>query len=139
MKNELFKKKDDESDESIYDEFDEDDDSISFVKYFKLMKYEKWNILEDLMRKSIKLDFDIDTIDEECGLSILAYASKEGRVYLSEKIIEYGSSVNLTLKDNKTALHHAVLTGKDDIVRLLIKKNANTSLETVEHYFLSSY
>jgi ankyrin repeat protein len=148
MKKTLLSKKDKEisySDEEYTfdgdesDEFSEDSEYILFEKFMKLMKYEKWNVLEGLLRKSIKLDFDVNKIDEECGLSILGYASKEARVYISEKIIEYGADINLLLKDNKTALHHSVLIGKDDIVRLLINKNANPLIQTVEFPFFLNF
>jgi len=82
-------------------------------------------------RKTINLFLinpnEIEKPDKRLGVTPLSWASMIGDLETVSELIKLGVDVNLTNKDDTTALHGAAFLGKDEIVKLLLLNGANAS------------
>lgn len=64
--------------------------------------------------------------EDKNGYTALHYASRAGHYGVCQILLKAGASVNAVTRAGKsTPLHRAALAGKDQIVDLLLKSNAN--------------
>lgn len=70
---------------------------------------------------------EIEKPDAKLGVTPLSWAAMIGDLETVSELIKLGVDVNLTNKDDTTALHGAAFLGKDAIVKLLISHGANAS------------
>ncbi len=61
------------------------------------------------------------------GVTPLSWAAMMGDLETVSELIKLGVDVNLTNKDDTTALHGAAFLGRDEIVKLLLYNGANSS------------
>lgn len=102
-----------------------------FEKLIGFIKNAEWALLETWLRKlEFGVDLQINNIDSESGLSPLIWTVKEGRMQISERLIELGANLNQVLSNGMTALHYAVQTAKEELVRGLLKRNADSTVIT---------
>jgi hypothetical protein len=82
-------------------------------------------------RKTINLFLinpdEIEKPDKKLGVTPLSWAAMIGDLETVSELIKLGVDVNLTNKDDTTALHGAAFLGRDAIVKLLLFQDANTS------------
>ena len=82
-------------------------------------------------RKTINLFLinpnEIEKPDKKLGVTPLSWAAMMGDLETVSALIKQGVDVNLTNKDDTTALHGAAFLGRDAIVKLLLFHGANTS------------
>ncbi|WAR23175.1 ANK3-like protein [Mya arenaria] len=62
------------------------------------------------------------------GMTPLMIAAKENKLVIVERLLELGVNVNDRAKDGRTALHYAAAYAKDDIVKVLLNKKADTTI-----------
>ena len=82
-------------------------------------------------RKTINLFLinpnEIEKPDKKLGVTPLSWAAMIGDLETVSELIKLGVDVNLTNKDDTTALHGAAFLGRDEIVKLLLLNGANAS------------
>jgi len=82
-------------------------------------------------RKTINLFLsnpnEIEKPDKKLGVTPLSWAAMIGDLETVSALIKLGVDVNLTNKDDTTALHGAAFLGKNEIVKLLLYNGANSS------------
>jgi hypothetical protein len=82
-------------------------------------------------RKTINLFLinpnEIEKPDAKLGVTPLSWAAMIGDFETVSELIKRGVDVNLTNKDDTTALHGAAFLGRDEIVKLLLYNGANSS------------
>lgn len=82
-------------------------------------------------RKAINLFLkrpgELEKPDDKLGFTPLSWAAMKGDLETVSEIIKLGADVNLTNKDDTTALHGAAFLGRDAMVKLLLFNHANTS------------
>ena len=82
-------------------------------------------------RKTINLFLinpnEIEKPDKKLGVTPLSWAAMIGDFETVSELIKRGVDVNLTNKDDTTALHGAAFLGRDEIVKLLLYNGANSS------------
>lgn len=82
-------------------------------------------------RKTINLFLinpnEIEKPDQKLGVTPLSWAAMIGDLETVSELIKLGVDVNLTNKDDTTALHGAAFLGRDAIVQLLLSNGANVS------------
>ena len=82
-------------------------------------------------RKTINLFLinpnEIENPDKKLGVTPLSWAAMIGDLETVSELIKLGVDVNLTNKDDTTALHGAAFLGRDEIVKLLLYNGANSS------------
>jgi len=59
------------------------------------------------------------------GATALMYATGEGRISISQILLDHGASINLEDEDCMTALSYAAANGHTELVELLVKKGAH--------------
>jgi len=82
-------------------------------------------------RKTINLFLsnpnEIEKPDKKLGVTPLSWAAMIGDLETVSALIKLGVDVNLTNKDDTTALHGAAFLGRNEIVKLLLYNGANSS------------
>ena len=82
-------------------------------------------------RKTINLFLinpnEIEKPDVKLGVIPLSWGAMIGDLETVSELIKRGVDVNLTNKDDTTALHGAAFLGRDEIVKLLLYNGANSS------------
>lgn len=82
-------------------------------------------------RKTINLYLinpdEIEKPDKRLGVTPLSWAAMIGDLETVSELIKLGVDINLTNKDDTTALHGAAFLGRDAIVKLLLFHGANAS------------
>ncbi|KAL0486538.1 ankyrin [Acrasis kona] len=78
----------------------------------------------------VELFLDKNPDDALCR-SALYCAAKGGHPHVVSRLIQHGVSVNFTKKNNFTPLHRAAEKGSDDLVRMLIKNDADIEAITL--------
>ncbi|KAJ1468619.1 ankyrin repeat-containing domain protein, partial [Baffinella frigidus] len=66
------------------------------------------------------------------GMPPLALAAAKGKIEMAKNLIHYNANINGTDAAGWTPLHHAVLTGKKDMVYFLLKKDADVTAKTTQ-------
>jgi len=94
---------------------------------FKSIEKKDFEGVKKLLEKYPKLDLNCADKDE---LSPLQHACHSGELQIAKLLIKCGADVNFTCrKDGYTALMFAAISNKQDIVRLLLENNVDSSVE----------
>lgn len=87
-----------------------------------------WNEVERLLKLIRHEGLDINLVSEVSGWSPVHYATKENRLNILEKLLDIGYNVNAKAKDGTTPLHVAVLYAREDTIRTLLLRGADTMI-----------
>ena len=91
-------------------------------------KQQDWNKVELELKKFHKGDRRLNQAEPINGETTLMEAVKFSRYLLVAKLCDMGALVNFRCNDRRTALHFAVAEGHEEIVKLLLTKNADPNL-----------
>ena len=80
-----------------------------------------WFGLDDLIFELLGQGLSIDSQDPTYGQTALMYACKRGHASTTEKLLEYGASINMRSARGTNALFEAILAHQANIVALLLK------------------
>ncbi len=70
---------------------------------------------------------DVNTWDNEFGVTALSWAALLDEVKIAKFLIENGADVNVKSRDGSTPLHSAAFLGRAEIAELLIQKGADVN------------
>ena len=92
-------------------------------EYIRAQEYQN---LENLINENIKV---INKLDIKFGLNMLHTAVQEGHQTYVDLLLGYGAKINYRTRDNETAAMIAAYSKEDDILKFLMKKSANITLQ----------
>ena len=86
----------------------------------------EWSKVDELLRRCKRYNLNVQTKDT--GETTLMIACKHSRFLLVSRLCDLGAMMNLRCNDRRTALHYAASQGHEEIVRILLRKNADPNL-----------
>ncbi|XP_030839437.1 serine/threonine-protein phosphatase 6 regulatory ankyrin repeat subunit A [Strongylocentrotus purpuratus] len=89
----------------------------------------EWGSVETLLRAVEKGDPEITITDEETGVSPLMLAVKDNKLVVAERLLELGANINERAKDGRAAIHFAATSAKDDMMKLMVLKKADATVQ----------
>ncbi|CAH1774233.1 unnamed protein product [Owenia fusiformis] len=103
--------------------------SVSSVgRIISLATKGEWSVLDQILRGLDKGTSDINTPDEETGMTPLMIAARENKLVLVERLLDLGATVNDKAKDGRMVMHFAASYAKDDIIKLLINRKTESNI-----------
>lgn len=79
-----------------------------------------WFGLDEFIFDLLRQGLSIDSRDPAYGRTALMYACKRGHVSTTEKLLEFGASINMRSARGSSALLEAIVAGQANIVALLL-------------------
>uniref|UniRef100_A0A3P8Z511 Ion transport domain-containing protein n=1 Tax=Esox lucius TaxID=8010 RepID=A0A3P8Z511_ESOLU len=102
--------------------------SGSSQRLMQLSQNGDWLVLEQTIKGMDKGDPELTAVDEESGWNLLMIAVRENRLSVVDRLLELGVSPRERTKDGMTVLHIAAAHAKEDIMKLLVRREDCNSL-----------
>ena len=112
------------------------------LHYHQIGQHFIWEVLSEHPIIDVSKYFDINTLsnmyrfDSSRLIKLMVSCIKNNNIKMVEFLISNESFLNCQDEDKNTPLHHAAMLNKDNIVILLLNRNANTHIKNSKnHYF----